>query len=63
MSTVKEDRLLTIGEVAKQLRVDSTTVRRWINNGVMEAVILPHANPRKSYRVRASVLETLLRGR
>ena len=25
--------LLTVREVAKQLRVDDTTVRRWIKNG------------------------------
>ena len=56
----KEDRLLTIAEVAKLLRVDSTTVRRWINNGVLEAVQLPHTDKRHSYRVKTSVLAALL---
>jgi excisionase family DNA binding protein len=56
----KEDRLLTLGEVAKQLRVDPTTVRRWINNGTLEAVSLPHVDKRKSYRVKTSTLQALL---
>ena len=34
--------LLTVREVAKQLRVDDTTVRRWIKNGALEAITLPH---------------------
>jgi excisionase family DNA binding protein len=58
--TEKEDRLLTIAEVAKHLRVDDTTVRRWINNGVMEAVSLPHLNKRQSYRVKQSTLASVL---
>ena len=30
--------LLTVREVAIQLRVDDTTVRRWIKNGALEAI-------------------------
>ena len=30
--------LLTVREVANQLRVDDTTVRRWIKNGILEAI-------------------------
>ena len=52
--------LLTIHEVARQLRVDDTTVRRWINNGILEAVTLPHLGKRRGYRVRRTTLETLL---
>jgi excisionase family DNA binding protein len=52
--------LLTIHEVARQLRVDDTTVRRWINNGVLEAVTLPHLGKRRGYRVRKATLDTLL---
>lgn len=55
-----DDELLTVGEVARRLRVDSTTVRRWISNGVLEAVTLPHVGPRQSYRVRLSTLNHLL---
>lgn len=56
----KEDRLLTIAEVARQLRVDPTTVRRWINNGTLKAVSLPHVDKRKSYRIKSSTLSNLL---
>jgi DNA binding domain, excisionase family len=52
--------LLTVGEVAKQLRVDDTTVRRWIKNGVLEAISLPHSGIRQAYRIRRSTLEALL---
>jgi excisionase family DNA binding protein len=60
VATEKEDRLLTIAEVAKHLRVDNTTVRRWINNGVLEAVSLPHLHKRQSYRVKESTLTRVL---
>jgi excisionase family DNA binding protein len=52
--------LLTVREVAKRLRVDDTTVRRWIKNGVLEAVTLPHRGKRQSYRVRSVTLDALL---
>ena len=52
--------LLTVREVAKQLRVDDTTVRRWIKNGVLEAITLPHRGARQAYRIRRSTLEALL---
>lgn len=52
--------LLTVREVAKQLRVDDTTVRRWIKNGVLEAITLPHRGTRQAYRIRRSTLDALL---
>ena len=52
--------LLTVREVAKRLRVDDTTVRRWIKLGVLEAISLPHRGARQAYRIRRSTLETLL---
>ncbi len=52
--------LLTVREVAKQLRVDDTTVRRWIKNGVLEAITLPHRGARQAYRIRKTTLDTLL---
>ncbi len=55
----QQDNLLTVTEVARRLRVDSTTVRRWITNGVLEAVILPHQGKRLSYRVRQQTLDQL----
>ena len=58
---VKDDaELLTVREVAKRLRVDDTTVRRWIKNGVLEAITLPHHGKRQVYRVRRETLDALL---
>lgn len=59
MSTEMSD-LLTVSEVAKQLRVDDTTVRRWIKSGALEAVTLPHVGKRQAYRVRQTTLDTLM---
>ncbi|QBD77959.1 DNA-binding protein [Ktedonosporobacter rubrisoli] len=52
--------LLTVREVAQRLRVDDTTVRRWIKNGVLEAITLPHRGARQAYRIRRSTLDALL---
>ncbi len=53
--------LLTVREVAKQLRVDDTTVRRWIKNGVLEAISLPHRGTRvNSMEVSIPVLQRLI---
>jgi excisionase family DNA binding protein len=52
--------LLTVSEVAKILRVDTTTVRRWIKQGALEAVILPHANIRQAYRIKRETLKNVL---
>lgn len=54
------DQLLTVREVAQQLRVDDTTVRRWIKNGILEAITLPHRGARQAYRVRRATLDALL---
>jgi len=54
------EELLTVHEVAQILRVDDTTVRRWVKNGVLEAVSLPHVGKRQSYRIRRSTLDALL---
>ncbi len=62
MSQVNEE-LLTVHEVAQQLRVDDTTVRRWIKNGVLEAIELPHSGLRRAYRVKRETLNTLLVGK
>jgi excisionase family DNA binding protein len=52
--------LMTVREVAQALRVDDTTVRRWVKQGVLEAVVLPHANKRQAYRIKRDTLEKLL---
>ena len=55
------DELLTVHEVARRLRVDDTTVRRWIKSGALEAVTLPHKGKRQAYRIKKSTLDALLR--
>ena len=57
---MNDQELLTVNEVAEILRVDSTTVRRWIKNGVLEAVTLPHVNKRCAYRVRRETVDKVL---
>ena len=59
MAQVNEE-LLTVHEVAQQLRVDDTTVRRWIKNGALEAIALPHRGTRQAYRIRRSTVDALL---
>ena len=53
--------LLTVREVAVRLRVNETTVRRWIRDGLLEAVTLPHRGKREIYRVRYSALNSVLK--
>ncbi len=57
----RED-LLTVREVARRLRVDDTTVRRWIKSGALEAITLPHRGKRQAYRIKKSTLDDLLSG-
>lgn len=54
--------LLTISEVAQTLRVDDSTVRRWIKQGALEAVVLPHAHYRQGYRIKREILDKVLKG-
>jgi len=60
MAEEQREELLTVHEVAQRLRVDDTTVRRWIKSGAMEAVALPHRGKRQAYRVKKTTLDTLL---
>jgi excisionase family DNA binding protein len=52
--------LLTVAEVANILRVDDTTVRRWVKQGALEAVVLPHVNERQAYRIKRETLDKML---
>ena len=52
--------LLTVSEVAEVLRVDDTTVRRWVKQGALDAVILPHLNERQAYRIKRETLNKVL---
>jgi excisionase family DNA binding protein len=59
-SEEQREELLTVREVAKRLRVDDTTVRRWIKSGALEAITLPHRGKRQAYRIKRSTLDALL---
>lgn len=52
--------LLTVSEVAEILRVDDTTVRRWVKQGALEAVVLPHVHERQAYRIKRETLDKML---
>lgn len=60
LTTTLPGTLFTVREVARRLRVDETTVRRWIKRGALEAITLPHRGKRESYRIKATTLATLL---
>ena len=51
--------LLTVHEVASQLRVDDTTVRRWAKSGALEVVLLPTIGKKQGYRVKKSTVDAL----
>jgi excisionase family DNA binding protein len=52
--------LLTVKEVSQALRVDDTTCRRWIKNGALKAIALPHRGKRQAYRIKRATLDKLL---
>jgi excisionase family DNA binding protein len=52
--------LLTVSEVAKTFQVDDTTVRRWIKQGTLKAIVLPHRNARQAYRIKREVINKIL---
>ena len=54
------EELLTVHEVSSRLRVDDTTVRRWIKMGALEAISLPRRGMRQTYRIKKATLDTLL---
>ncbi len=56
----QKEELLTVQEVAERLRVNEATVRRWIKNGSLQAIKLPHRGKREIYRVRRSILNSVL---
>lgn len=60
MTEETREELLTVREVAKRLRVDDTTVRRWIKSGALEAITLPHRGKRQAYRIKKTTLDKLL---
>lgn len=58
-TTTPTTELLTVREVADCLRVDDTTVRRWIRSGALPALHLPHAGQRTSYRITRAAIDDL----
>ena len=60
MGQATNNAILTVHEVAKALRVDDTTVRRWIKQGVLEAISLPHVARRQSYRIRQVSIDAIM---
>lgn len=53
--------LLTASEVAKMLRVDGGTVRRWAKHGILAAIKLPpHAENYITWRIRREALNSIL---
>lgn len=56
-----EDDLLTVREVAKLLRVDDTTVRRWIRTKALDAISLPNNNKnRTQFRIRRASIDAIM---
>ena len=52
--------LLTVQEVARLLRVDEATVRRWVKGGMLKAVTLPCVGGRQVYRIRRETFNKLM---
>ncbi len=52
--------LLTLPEVARILRVDASTVRRWAKVGALEVVILPHVGKRQTFRISRETVNKIL---
>ena len=55
---MSQDELLTTSQVAEELKIDVKTVRKWINNGELEASDLG-----REYRVRRRDLDAFLESR
>lgn len=55
-----ESDLLSTSEVARKLRVDHSTVLRWIYVGALEAIELPHKRERTVYRIRRQTIDAML---
>ena len=60
MQDARKEEVFTVHEVAQRLRVDDTTVQRWIKTGTLEAISLPHKGTRQVYRIKKSTLDALL---
>jgi excisionase family DNA binding protein len=52
MSDTQMIELLTVDELAGRLRVEPSTIRRWVKLGALQAISLPHTGKRQVYRFR-----------
>jgi excisionase family DNA binding protein len=59
-TTVDDDPLLTVEEVARIVRVNPETVRRWLRDGLLRGV--RPGSRRLGYRIRRSELQRFLSG-
>jgi excisionase family DNA binding protein len=57
---VSDEELLTVDDVARQLKLHPETVRRWIRSGKLRAISL--GSDRAGLRIRASEIQRLLGG-
>lgn len=55
--------LLTSIEVADMLRVDASTVRRWIRSGALKGTPLPGGRLRQTYRIERATVDAILADR
>jgi excisionase family DNA binding protein len=53
-----EQEYFTPQQVAKRLRVDDTTIRRWIKTGILEAETIREGR-RNRHRIRKTTIEML----
>ena len=51
---------MTVREVARLLRVDTTTVKRWIYHGKLDAFALPNTGIRKEHRIPRAAVNKIL---
>ena len=54
------EELLSVNEVASILRVNPTSVRRWIKFGALDAISLPGSGEKQVYRIKRETLEKML---
>lgn len=53
---MRDDALIRPGDAARLLNIDTSTLRRWRREGLIEAVELPSGHSRYSTRVIAEIM-------
>ena len=62
MGTEQNNEWMTVQDVAKYLKVNEETVRRWIRDGELEVLSLGTSN-RAGYRILKSALDAFIQAR